>query len=53
MSDERARRRRHLSDVADVAGIGCLVTAGWSVSPVLGVALLGAALLLVGWVISH
>jgi hypothetical protein len=44
--------RKLFSDVFDVAGIGCLVGAGWAWIPIVGVALLGVALLLVGWVVG-
>jgi hypothetical protein len=42
-----------LSEVADVAGIGCLVGAAWSWNVAAGVALLGVALLVVGWVVDR
>jgi len=53
MNDRKEHKRRALSDVADLAGIGCLVAAGWSWSGILGLALLGGALVLIGWVTDH
>jgi hypothetical protein len=45
--------RRPLSDLVDLAGLGCLDTAAWWLHPVAGMAVLGAFLLLVGWVVDH
>jgi hypothetical protein len=45
--------RRVLSEAADVAGIGCVVGAVWSWNVAAGVLLLGAALILIGWVIDR
>ncbi|WBP87047.1 hypothetical protein [Kitasatospora cathayae] len=45
--------RRVLSEVADVAGIGCVVGAVWSWNVAAGVFLLGIALLVVGLVIDR
>lgn len=44
------KRLAQCSDVFELAGIGCLVTAVWMWNPVLGVAALGAALIYLGWV---
>ncbi|MDH6123869.1 MULTISPECIES: DUF1056 family protein [unclassified Kitasatospora] len=45
--------RRVLSEVSDVAGIGCVVGAVWSWNVAAGVLLLGVALILIGWVIDR
>jgi hypothetical protein len=41
-----------LSDVVEVAGIGCLVGAAWWWLPLVGLVATGMALLFVGWVID-
>lgn len=51
--NERDARRTILSDVADVAGIGCLVAAGWQWNGIVGLALLGVSLVLVGLGLSR
>jgi hypothetical protein len=45
-------RRGPLSDVVEVAGIGCLVGAAWWWLPLVGLVVTGLALLFVGWVID-
>lgn len=45
--------RRLASDLADLAGLACLDGAAWWIHPIAGLALLGAMLLLVGWVIDQ
>jgi hypothetical protein len=47
------RPRRTLSDVVDVAGLGCLVGAAWWWQPIVGLVALGLVLLLVGWVVDQ
>lgn len=47
------RPRRTLTDVMDVAGIGCLVGAAWWWHPIVGLVALGVALLAVGWVVGE
>jgi hypothetical protein len=42
--------RGALSDVVDLAGLGCLVGAAWWWQPVVGLLALGLVLLLIGWV---
>lgn len=43
---------RTLSDAVEVAGLGCLDGAAWWWQPIVGLVVLGLALLLVGWVIG-
>lgn len=45
--------RRALSDVVDLAGLGCLDGAAWWLWPPAGLIVLGAMLLLVGWVMDR
>lgn len=45
-------RRGPLSDVVEVAGIGCLVGAAWWWLPLVGLVATGIALLFTGWVID-
>ncbi|HWU23256.1 MAG TPA: hypothetical protein VN088_17085 [Nocardioides sp.] len=47
------RPRRVLTDVMDVAGLGCLVGAAWWWQPIVGLAVLGVALLFVGTVVDR
>lgn len=47
------RPRRTLTDVMDVTGLGCLVGATWWWQPIVGLAVLGLALLVVGWVVGE
>jgi len=49
----RLTRPRALSDVVDLAGVGCLVGAAWWWQPIVGLVALGLALLLVGWVMDR
>lgn len=44
--------RGPLSDVVEVAGIGCLVGAAWWWLPIVGLVATGIALLFTGWVID-
>lgn len=46
-------RRSELSDLVDVAGLGCLVGAAWWWQPIVGLVALGGALLLTGWAMSR
>ena len=46
-------RGRLLTDVTDVAGLGCLDAAGWWLHPVAGLIVLGLVLLLIGWVVDQ
>ncbi|MGA5819722.1 hypothetical protein ACPC54_17915 [Kitasatospora sp. NPDC094028] len=46
-------RRRLISDLVDLAGLACLDAAAWWLHPVLGLAVAGAVLLLVGWVMDR
>lgn len=48
-----ARPKRALSDLVDLAGLGCLDTAAWWIHPVAGMAVAGAVLLLIGWVMDR
>lgn len=45
--------RRIVSDVVDLAGVGCLVGAAWWWAPIAGLVALGGALLLIGWVLDQ
>lgn len=45
--------RSTASDLVDVAGLGCLDGAAWWWQPIVGLVVLGLALLLVGWVIGY
>lgn len=47
------RPRRTLTDVMDVAGIGCLVGAAWWWQPIVGLLALGVALIFVGAVVDR
>lgn len=47
------RPRRTLTDVMDVAGIGCLVGAAWWWQPIVGLLALGVALLVIGTVVDR
>jgi hypothetical protein len=44
------QRLSKVSDVSELAGIGCVVGAVWWWLPILGLASLGAALIYIGWV---
>lgn len=46
------RPRRSLSDVVDLAGLGCLTAAAWWWQPLAGLVVLGLVLLLIGWVVD-
>ncbi|MEV5943656.1 hypothetical protein [Streptomyces sp. NPDC051994] len=46
-------RRGPVSDLVDLAGLGCLDTAAWWLHPVAGMAFLGGVLLLIGWVVGR
>ncbi len=45
--------RNAMSDVLDLAGIGCLVGAAWWWLPILGLVVTGLALLLIGRAVSQ
>ncbi|AUG78087.1 hypothetical protein CFP65_3286 [Kitasatospora sp. MMS16-BH015] len=45
--------RQQLSDLLDVAGLAVLDAAAWCWCPIAGLVVLGAALLLAGWVIDR
>jgi hypothetical protein len=47
------RPRRALTDVMDVAGLGCLVADAWWWQPQAGLAALGAVLLFIGWAVDR
>ena len=47
------RPRRTLTDVMDVAGIGCLVGAAWWWQPIVGLIALGVALIAIGWAVDR
>jgi hypothetical protein len=58
MADEPKRprwqiRRSAISDVTDVAGIGCVVWSAWSLNSTLGELVLGLSFLAVGWAVSR
>lgn len=46
-------RRTSVSDLVDVAGLGCLVAAAWWWLPIVGLVALGLALLLAGWALDR
>jgi hypothetical protein len=46
-------RRTTVSDLLDVAGLGCLVGAAWWWIPVVGLVATGLVLLLIGWVVGN
>jgi hypothetical protein len=48
-----AAPRRLVSDVVEVAGLGCLDGAAWWIHPIAGLVVLGVILLFVGWVIDR
>lgn len=48
-----ARPTRALSDLVDLAGLGCLDAAAWWLCPVAGLIVLGLVLLLIGWVMGR
>lgn len=48
-----ARPRRVLTDVLDVAGLGCLVGAAWWWQPIIGLTALGLVLLYIGWAVDQ
>ncbi|MER6533008.1 hypothetical protein ABT215_04135 [Streptomyces sp900105755] len=48
-----ARPRRTLTDVMDVAGVGCLVGAAWWWQPIIGLVALGVALIAIGWAVGE
>ncbi|MEV5953736.1 hypothetical protein AB0M11_08155 [Streptomyces sp. NPDC051987] len=48
-----SRPRRTLTDVTDVAGIGCLVGAAWWWQPIAGLVALGVALIVIGWAVGE
>lgn len=45
--------RRTVTDLVDVAGLGCLDGAAWWLHPIAGLAVLGVMLLYVGWVMDQ
>lgn len=45
--------RRLVTDLVDVAGLGCIDGAAWWIHPIAGLAVLGAMLLYVGWVMDQ
>lgn len=45
--------RSTVSDMAEVAGLGCLDGAAWWWQPVVGLVVLGLVLLLIGWVVDQ
>ncbi|PJN00800.1 hypothetical protein CG740_23120 [Streptomyces sp. CB01201] len=45
--------RSSVSDVVDLAGLGCLVGAAWWWVPVVGLVVTGLVLLLIGWVVGN
>lgn len=45
--------RTALSDAVDLAGLGCLVGAAWWWIPIVGLVVMGLALLLIGWVMDQ
>ncbi|MEW2518137.1 hypothetical protein [Actinacidiphila alni] len=47
------RPKRTVSDLVDLAGLGCLDGAAWWIHPVAGLAVLGGLLLFVGWVMDQ
>lgn len=47
------RLRRTLTDVMDLAGLGCLVGAAWWWQPIVGLAALGLVLLYMGWAVDQ
>lgn len=47
------RPRRTLTDVMDVAGLGCLVGAAWWWQPIVGLVCLGVALIVTGWAVDR
>lgn len=48
-----ARPQRVASDVVEVAGLGCLVGAGWWWVPIVGLVATGLVLLLIGRVMDR
>jgi hypothetical protein len=48
-----SRPRRALTDLIDVAGLGCLVSAAWWWQPIIGLAALGLVLLFIGWAVDQ
>lgn len=48
-----ARPQRLVSDLVDLAGLGCLAGAAWWWQPVVGLVALGLVLLLIGWVMDR
>lgn len=48
-----AAPRKLATDLVDVAGLGCLDGAAWWIHPIAGLAVLGAMLLYVGWVMDQ
>lgn len=48
-----AKPQRIASDLVEIAGMGCLVTAAWWWLPIAGLIALGLALLLIGWVMDR
>lgn len=49
----RPGSRRAVSDLVDVAGLGCLDAAAWWLWPPAGLIVLGGMLLLIGWVMDR
>jgi hypothetical protein len=49
----RRPNRRTVAELADVLGIGALVGAGWVWSSILGLALAGVGLLVIGAVVDN
>ncbi|MCH0555807.1 hypothetical protein [Streptomyces sp. MUM 16J] len=47
------RPRRMLTDITDVAGIGCLVGAAWWWQPILGLIVTGVAIIGIGWAVDR
>jgi hypothetical protein len=48
-----ATPRRAVSDVVDLAGLGCLDGAAWWWHPLAGLVAVGLSLLLIGWVMDR
>lgn len=44
---------RIVTDLVDLAGLGCLVGASWWWEPIIGLVALGLVLLLVGWAVDR
>jgi hypothetical protein len=48
-----AAPRRIISDLVEMAGLGCLDGAAWSIHPIAGLITLGVMLLFVGWAVGR